>query len=108
MLCEHHFRQATPDRCSQSTLQEVPRQPPSARRTTRIANDDQHLAGGGEAQGDAPLAQPADDGAGLGAVLQELAGGVQLQAAFAQVAQEGRVLVHDPDDAEPLAGSDAG
>ena len=45
---------------------------------------------------------------GLGAVLDELALGAEVEAAFGQVAEEGRVLVDDPDDPEPLAAAELG
>ena len=64
---------------------------------------DEDLARGGHAQGDAALAQPADDRAGFGTVLEDFSRGVQFEAAFAQVTQKGWILVHHPDDSKVLA-----
>ena len=75
------------------------------RRGAPFARDDyQHLARGGQSQRDTPATQLADKRTGLGSIFQQFAHGVQFQAAFAQVPEEGRVLVHDPDDPEKLTG----
>ena len=50
----------------------------------------------------------ADDRAGFGTVFQELSRGVQLQPALGKIAEEGRVLIHDPDHLEPLAARTLG
>ena len=52
---------------------------------------------------DIPPAELADESTRFGPVFQQFAGGVQFQAAFAEIAEEGWVLVHDPNDAEMLA-----
>ena len=53
-------------------------------------------------EGDGLLAEAEDQGAGLGAVLNQLARGVKVEAAFSQVTEKRGVLVDDPHDAEPL------
>ena len=59
----------------------------------------QHLARGVVAQGDGAVAEAEDQRAGLGAVLDQFAARVQVEAALGEVAEEGGVLVDDADDA---------
>ena len=47
--------------------------------------------------------QQADHRAGLRPVLEDLSPSVQLQSTLGKVTQEGRVLIHDADDPEPLS-----
>src|SRR3954468_6421021 len=70
-----------------------------------VPGDHEDFAGGVESEGDGAVAieEAEDEGPRLGSILDEFAAGVEVESAFGEVAEEGRILVDDADDLERLA-----